>query len=364
MGAGPAGSLLACRLAQDGAAVFLFDASHPREKPCGGGLTAKALELLPREDLPARWVSSCRFSQDGGTSLEVRLPGPIAVASRRELDGWLLERAVRAGVLLVRERVTGVERGGRVKTATGRDLRFDVVVGADGAGSLVRRSLLAPVPVARLSMATGHYVAGDAPMEVGFLAGLAGYLWVFPRRDHLSIGICAPLGAVPSRALLERLAVALAAQFPRLARERCYAQTVPTVSTDPASILEITGPGWALVGDAAALADPITGEGIAHALHSACLLADTLRETSSTASYPERVLEVFGRELLEAARLRRRFYSPAFTDRMLRYSKRSGAIREVLVDLVLGHQGYLGLKRRLVRTLPRFAWQSLASLGT
>jgi flavin-dependent dehydrogenase len=361
VGAGPAGSLLACRLAQDGAEVSLFDASHPREKPCGGGLTEKALELLPREGLPARWVSSCRFTSPGGPTVEVGLASPIAVASRRELDGWLLERAVRAGALLVRERVAGIESGGGVKTTTGREERFDVVVGADGAGSLVRRSSLAPVPATRLSMAAGYYVAGDAPMEVGFLEGLDGYLWVFPRRDHLSVGICAPLGAVPSWVLLERLATALAGRFPRLGSERRYAHTVPSVSTDPASILEIAGPGWALVGDAAALADPITGEGIASALHSACLLSDTLRETSSTASYPERVLEAFGRELLEAARLRRRFYSPGFTDRMLRYSKRSGAIREVLVDLVLGHQGYLGLKGRLIRALPRFAWQSLVS---
>jgi menaquinone-9 beta-reductase len=361
VGAGPAGSLLAWKLAEDGAAVRLFDPSHPREKPCGGGLTAKALELLPRKDFPARWVTSCRFTSGNAPAVEVCLPSPIAVASRRELDGWLLELAVRAGVSHVSERVTRVEKGGRVSTSAGREERFDVVVGADGAGSLVRRSMLAPAPPARLSMALGYYVPGEAPMEVRFLEGLAGYLWVFPRLDHLSVGICAPLGAVPSRALLERLAVELESRFPRLAREPRYAHTVPSPSTDPASILEIAGPGWALVGDAAALADPITGEGIAHALHSAVILAETLRETASTSTYPERVLGTFGRDLLKAAGLRERFFSPGFTDRMLRYSARSGAIREVLTDLVLGHQGYLGLKRRLVRAVPRFAWESLTS---
>ncbi|HXK08875.1 MAG TPA: FAD-dependent oxidoreductase, partial [Vicinamibacteria bacterium] len=47
VGAGPAGSLLAHHLARDGAAVTVFDASHPREKPCGGGVTSRALRLLP-----------------------------------------------------------------------------------------------------------------------------------------------------------------------------------------------------------------------------------------------------------------------------------------------------------------------------
>ncbi|HKZ31589.1 MAG TPA: NAD(P)-binding protein, partial [Vicinamibacteria bacterium] len=63
VGAGPAGSLLSHQLARDGAAVTVFDASHPREKPCGGGVTAKALALLPAEPaddpLPARRVSAC-----------------------------------------------------------------------------------------------------------------------------------------------------------------------------------------------------------------------------------------------------------------------------------------------------------------
>ena len=61
VGAGPAGALLAFHLARDGAAVTLFDASHPREKPCGGGVTAKALALLPPapadDPLPGRRVA-------------------------------------------------------------------------------------------------------------------------------------------------------------------------------------------------------------------------------------------------------------------------------------------------------------------
>ena len=98
----------------------------------------------------------------------------------------------------------------------------------------------------------------------------------------------------------------------------------------------------------------MTGEGIHHALRSAELLADTLRDDGSPARYPERVLEEFGRDLLKAAAVRERFYRPGFARRMVRYSTWSPAIREVLGDLVLGEQRYLDLKRRLLRAGPRF----------
>ncbi len=113
-------------------------------------------------------------------------------------------------------------------------------------------------------------------------------------------------------------------------------------SADPRSILEAAGAGFALVGDAAALADPITGEGISYALRSATILARTLLEDGAPARYPERALEDFGRDLLKAAALHRRFYAEGFSDRMVRFAAMSPALRRILRDLVLGRQGYLG----------------------
>jgi flavin-dependent dehydrogenase len=364
VGAGPAGSLLAHHLARDGAAVTVFDASHPREKPCGGGVTAKALRLLPpapaSDPLPARRVEACRFDSGEGDFVDVTLSAPVTVASRRELDAWLLRRAVEAGARHMAERVVAVDAAGCVRTASGDEADFDVVVGADGAGSLVRRTLLAPTPPARRAMAVGWFAPGTAPMLVRFAPGLAGYLWLFPRPDHVGVGICAPLASVPTRSLFDRLAAVAARHFPALAEPegRRYAHTIPSPSADPSSILEIAGDRWALVGDAAALADPVTGEGIHHALRSAELLAETLRADGSPRRYPQRVLEEFGRELLEAAVIRERFFAPGFPTRMVRYSARSAAIRDILADLVLGEQGYLGLRRRLLLAGPRFLLQA------
>src|SRR6185503_16668461 len=114
------------------------------------------------------------------------------------------------------------------------------------------------------------------------------YLWLFPRPDHVGVGICAPLAAVPTRDLLARLEHEVARAFPALADEEAgrYAHTIPSPSADASSIAEIAGDGWALVGDAAALADPITGEGIYYALESSALLAECLGRNGTAAGYP------------------------------------------------------------------------------
>jgi len=364
VGAGPAGSVFAWHTASDGAEVTVFDASHPREKPCGGGLTAKALGLLPPapadDPLPARRVDACRFESGFGEWAAVPLGQPVAIASRRELDAWLLRRATAAGAVHVAKRVVAVEPNGRVRTAAGDESTFDLIVGADGAGSLVRRTFLSPTPAARRAMATGWFARGTSEMVVRFTPGLAGYLWLFPRRDHVGVGICAPLTAGPSRDLLARLESEVARSHPALVDDENgrYAHTIPSPSTDPRSIAEIAGTNWALLGDAGALADPITGEGIYYALRSARLLAETLRTEGSPAAYPERVLADFGSELLRSARLHARFYAPGFTRRMVAYAARSPSVRTVLGDLVLGTQGYSGLKGRLLRAAPSFLLDS------
>ncbi len=367
VGAGPAGSLLAYELARGGAEAILFDASHPREKPCGGGLTPGAARLLPPapagDPLPARRVSSCRFDSAEGPAVEVPLSRPVLVASRLLLDAWLLRRATDAGARHRAARVVGVDAEGGLRTAGGEREPFDLVVGADGAGSLVRRTLLAATPAGRLLMAGGWLADGDAPMLVRFTPGLPGYLWVFPRPGHVEVGICAPLGEVPTRELLARLDAEAARAFPELAppaRVR-QAHTIPCPAAEASTILEIAGPRWALVGDAAALADPVTGEGIRYALRSAQLLADTLLRDGSPRRYPRRVLDDFGRELLRSAQLRRTFFAPGFPTRMVRYSVRSPAVRDVLAELVLGEQGYRGLKWRLLRAAPFFLLDSLKS---
>jgi flavin-dependent dehydrogenase len=365
VGAGPAGSLLAHDLARGGARATVFDASHPREKPCGGALTPGAVRLLPAapddDPRPGRAVHSCRFDSGEGPTVDVALDVPVLVASRRALDAWLLRRAVEQGAVHRAERVVAVDDEGGVRTAGAVRERFDVIVGADGASSLVRRTFLGLPERSRLWMAGGWIAEGDAPMLVRFTPGLPGYLWVFPREGHVEVGIGAPLGVVPTRDLFARLDAEAERDFPHLAppRRALQAHVIPCPDEDPESIRQIAGPRWALVGDAAALADPVTGEGIQYALRSARILSRTLLEEGRPGRYPRRVLDDFGRDLLHAARWRPRFFSPGFPTRVVRYAARSAAVRRVLADLVLGEQSYLGLEGRLFRAAPRFLLDSV-----
>ena len=291
--------------------------------------------------------------------VDLDLGEPVGIVARAEFDAWLLRRAVAAGVRHFNDRVTRVDATGRAKTLGGLEETYDLVVGADGANSLVRRTFLSATPKERRWMACGWYARGDSEMVVRFLSGIEGYLWLFPRAGHVGVGIGAPLGNPPTRELLALLEREVARAFPAMAREEdtpYYAHTIPSPGEDGATLREMAGERWALVGDAAAIADPITGEGIFYALRSGQLLAEVLMSGGTPRLYADRSMGEFGHDLMRAARLYKRFFAKGFTDRMLNYADRSPALSRVLVDLVLGKQDYMSLKKRLVMTLPRFGW--------
>jgi hypothetical protein len=240
----------------------------------------------------------------------------------------------------VPERVVAIDPHGAVRTAAGRDDSFDIVVGADGAGSLVRRTFLSPTPPSRLTMAAGWYAPGVSPMVVRFTPGLAGYLWVFPRLDHVGVGICAPLGAVPTRSLLGRLEAEVARAFPAFTdpdAER-YGHTIPSPSADPRSILEwrVSGGRWW----ATPRRWPIPSRR-GHLLRAA--LGPGAGRHASRARlaprYPAAALEDFGRDLLKAAAIKDRFYAPGFAARMIDFQRAQPRRARRLADLVLGRQG-------------------------
>src|SRR6476620_11822833 len=116
IGAGPAGSWAARTLASLGARVALIDGSHPREKPCGGGVTGRALALVAdavdTARLPSRRIHAARFvDAAAGRSVAVPLGADaLVVASRAEFDGLLLDAARGAGTQFVAARAVDVTR--------------------------------------------------------------------------------------------------------------------------------------------------------------------------------------------------------------------------------------------------------------
>src|ERR1051326_4771399 len=145
VGAGPAGTWASVLLARQGHSVTLFDPQAPWEKPCGGGVTAKALSGFGifESDLPRNNIERVTIYFADKDSVTVTPQKPIAVLSRRELGKYLLDAAETAGASLVQSRVTQIRAQAAGRQASARDcvVQSDFLIGADGATSLVRRTL-------------------------------------------------------------------------------------------------------------------------------------------------------------------------------------------------------------------------------
>jgi len=375
IGAGPAGARAAYVLARNGARVTIFDASHPREKPCGGGITGRALALvadaIDAGSFARTKISSARFLRlDAREEASVVLDGEaLVVASRTDFDTALLAAAERAGAILDRSRVTDVRvdaNGVCVVTRSGTR-RADFVIGADGVNSLVRRRVTQPFRRDQLSVATGVFAHGATSSEIviEFVADPPGYIWSFPRPGHLAIGICAEAtaGISTERLRARTLDWIRVTRLAGAARLAAYSWPIPSLSARDLQRLEVAGSRWHLVGDAAGLVDPITREGIYFALASGQWAAESLLDEAAGSAYASRVADHAGAELARAARLKAGFFRPAFIDLLMRSLQQSAAIRTVMADLVAGRQSYASLKWRLLKTFEAGAAWKLLTTG-
>jgi flavin-dependent dehydrogenase len=375
VGAGPAGAAAAWLLARAGARVAIFDPSHPREKPCGGGVTGRAIPLVhealaaapvrPIVITHARFEATTSAVADGPPPAEVALPADglspatgLVVLSRAELDRALLDAAVRAGARLVPERVVAVQAAaGSAEIVTTRSRHAVAwLLGADGAGSLVRRRLARPFRRDQLSIATGFFAHGvsGTSIVIACVSEPTGYVWSFPRADHLAIGIGADADAGWTAAALRAhtLDWAERARLAPGARLTPYAWPIPTLGPGDFDQERPAGPRWMLLGDAAGLVDPLTREGIYWALASGAWATEALAAGTGDPAvrYAARLREEAYPELGRAARAKAGFFRPAFTRLLVEALHGSARIRAVMADLVSGRQPYRGLRRRLLAT--------------
>ena len=363
VGAGPAGAWAAYRLALGGARVALIDGSHPREKACGGGLSARALEVLePIADrLPAAvHAGGARFAA-AGRAADVplrdrpsRLPA-LAIVSRREFDAALLRAAQDSGAVHVPRRVVGFTRvpaGWSIETDTNR-VQASWLIGADGANSFVRRRVGRPFGRKDLSIASGYYVDGqtDTRIDIEFTDSPPGYLWAFPRPDHLAVGVCGEAEETSSAELLDasRRWIRAHTRTNTMSLRR-YSWPIPTLSDRTLVSEAPSGDRWLLTGDAAGLVDPITREGIFFALQSGGFAARSLLSADAAAAYAGFVRSHIYPEMARATRMKRAFFGPAFSTLLVNALQRSDRIAVIMADLVAGRQTYRGLRRRLLMT--------------
>jgi flavin-dependent dehydrogenase len=356
VGGGPAGALCGERLASAGFQVTIFDERLAWEKPCGGGLTHKAIEAYPfllEAAYPKKIIRTAELISSRGHRARFEMSHPIVIYARKVLNGLLLDRAVAAGCTAICSRVTSINTdGSRVLLSTaGEDRQADFAVLAAGA----RNRLLpetTPLGARDLELTLGYFVPTEEDIiKVKFLKQFEGYLWSFPRADHLSVGICAKMGQTSSQQLHRHLDDFVRDEKIPMDGARLYSHVLPSPEAHTLRARRILGRNWAMAGDAAACVDPITGEGLYYALRSGELLAGALIEGQPQA-YPARLGAAFSTDLEFAAHIARRvfrgtFLGDAITTRMVQFLNYSPTFRDLIRDIFSGSQDYRSLKQRL-----------------
>jgi geranylgeranyl diphosphate/geranylgeranyl-bacteriochlorophyllide a reductase len=356
VGGGPSGAMCGEQLARAGHAVEILDEHLAWEKPCGGGLTHKAIQCFPfllDNNYPKKLVNSVDLISSEDHRATLNMPHPIVIYSRKVLNGLLLDRAKDAGCKVERSRVMGVETEATKPRycVDGEWRETDFLVLAAGA-----RNQLLPETRAlqrdELEMTQGYFVPQTADaITIKFLPHFEGYIWSFPRCDHLSVGICGSMASHTSSELRGHLQAFVEKERISTEGAKFYSHVLPSPKERTLSQRNVVGKNWALIGDAAAWVDPLTGEGLFYAIRSGELLGKSLAE-GCPEKYPAWVRATFSTELEFAARIVRRFYRGSFlgsavTTRMVQFIRRSPVFQQLMGDLFSGTQDYSSLKRRL-----------------
>jgi len=238
--------------------------------------------------------------------------------------------------------------------------------------SFVRKKLGERFASEDLMMTFGYRIPKeiDEGIVIKFFPKFRGYYWVFPRPNHASFGICGRLSQHNTQTLKQLLHdfLKVTSQMVDTAETAAwpvYSALIPSLRPQSLHSNRIHGDGWALVGDAAGFADPITCEGIYYALRSGDLLAEALIE-GCAASYPDRCQEDFAADFIHAAELFEKFYAgdflgADFITRMVQASSRSRAMRSIMNAFVAGRQDYRSLRATLIRKSPQIALQIIGS---
>ena len=356
-GAGPAGSTAARECACRGLSVLLLDrAAFPRDKPCGGGVNVRAARLLPFDLDPVieRTATGVRFSVKLSGSFDRSYPTSLThMTQRSRLDTFLVERAVEAGaVLRERSAVRDVERqNDHVVVRAGAEV-FEgrTLVAADGANGPTARlagiSVDGRMGIALEANVTDGGAAGAWRSMIGLDLGSTpgGYGWLFPRADHVNIGVGGWLHAAPTlRARLDRVA-------------RFYGLDHAVMWNVRGHHLPVRRPGsplvsgnLLLVGDAAGLLDPLTGEGIhaaiwsgqAAARHLAAFLSAQIPDLQP---YAREVEGTLGADLAIASWLHR--VIDRFPGVFVALVERQATAWQLVCEILRGDETYAGYVRR------------------
>lgn len=359
VGAGPAGATLAHELSRKGLDVLLLEKERlPRYKACAGGITVKTAKLLDIDfsSVTRDTVHGAKIAYGSRRSFTKSYPRPlIHMVMRDEFDQLLVQRAREAGAALAdNERVRQVdtaEQSVKVSTAD-RIFTAQIVVGADGARSVVAANagLMRNIDLgigleAEISVPGQRLVQWESLMGLNLGHMRGGYGWVFPKKDHLSVGAGSPLRQA------KRLKSGYQAVLKSHGLNDCSATRIRS------HWLPVRRKGMAiqsgrclLLGDAAGLVDPVTGEGIHNAVRSARIAAPIIEgylqgSSANLQEYEVAVDRQIMPELRAARALARAFaWFPGLVFHAVESNDR---LWNACCRLLRGEDTYITLKRRL-----------------
>ncbi len=279
VGAGPAGSTAAYRLADAGARVLVLDkARFPRDKPCGGGLTLRAVKQLPVDPEPVvedrvdTVELRLRFERSFSRTSDAPL---VLMTQRRRLDHFLLEQAAGRGADVrdgVRVDSVEVDERGATVTVDGERIHGETLIGADGANGTTAKAVglageldYGVAYEGNVSGVEDRY-RGRAVVELGSIPG--GYGWIFPKADHVNVGVGGWLHEGPRlRAHLKEVMRAHGIAPEEIDGLRGHRLPLRRPHSPLARGRAL------LVGDAAGLVDPLSGDGMYECFASSRLAA-------------------------------------------------------------------------------------------
>ena len=366
LGAGPAGSAAAVTARRAGLTVALIDkARFPRDKLCGGLVTGRCAAHLARvfgqeitEDL---FDTRCNFEffmqgQDLGRLDEVP---PLHLTMRHAFDARLLGHALAAGAMdYTGHRVSALElTQNRVTLDSGEVLGFKVLIGADGVQSPVAKALFGRafdpgrVGFALEVEAPTQARSAQTPIRIDFAAARWGYGWSFPKRGSTTVGLGGLHASNPD------MKAHLAAYLDLLNTgqdAKVKGHFLPFGEAKPR-------PGRTnvlLAGDAAGLVDPITGEGIGHAIHSgelaALSAARAIQKNRPDQAFRDyrRATGPIRRAVRHARLLRPLIFAPRLQPFFARTFRTSRSLKRAYMHLLSGEAEYPELLRRVLLRLP------------
>ena len=335
IGGGPAGSMLAHKVASYDQKVLLYDHKAPWEKPCGGMLGQETISKNPElQNIPQSLINECheiKYISPRDDSVTISPRKTIPVITRFELNKFLLNLALNSGATFIREKVLNISKDNSqwIIATNSRSYRSDIIVGAEGVNSIVREATIGKFSKKHLAQTYGYILSGipDRQYITKFL-DIEGYLFVISRVDHASVGIGAMLGTESRTSLYKRLDDFIYDNYSGFKIEKQFSALVPTVTDDNLFDKPCCGENWLLIGDAAGHVDPVVGEGIYFALESAKLAAQAILN-EDIQSYDELWRCKYGDFLRQRASFRKNLSSlaEAFTPEMFGIMMYDRAIR-------------------------------------